>query len=97
MNALLLNISFGLKRFKQFRKHVPVDFKRGDKHAHRNPHAMPLQVKQQLLKVLPIQLRSKKEEIGRPSAKWKGNLSHPTADLPNTVCLSPSRLHFPAR
>jgi hypothetical protein len=42
MNALVLNISFGLKRFKQFRKHVPVDFKRGDKHAHRNPHAMPL-------------------------------------------------------
>lgn len=73
MNALVLNISFGLKRFKQFRKHVPVDFKRGDKHAHRNPHAMPLQFKQQLLKVPPTPRSRRRAATGRPSARWSGS------------------------
>jgi len=28
-----------------------LDFKRGGKHAHKNPHAMPLALKQELLNV----------------------------------------------
>ena len=47
MNSnLLTNISFGLKRhFKHFRKVLKrdaLDFKFGNKHTHKNPHAIPL-------------------------------------------------------
>jgi len=42
MNSLVLSLQFGVKRFKQYRKNLPITFKNGDKHAHRNPHAMPL-------------------------------------------------------
>jgi cell shape-determining protein MreC len=46
MNSLLFNIQYGVKRFKQFRKKLILDYKKGDKHAHTNPHALPLEVKQ---------------------------------------------------
>jgi hypothetical protein len=43
---LLTTISFGLKRgFKNFRKIIKrdaIDFKFGNKHTHKNPHALPL-------------------------------------------------------
>jgi hypothetical protein len=46
MNSLLINIQYGVKRFKQFRKKLILDYKFGDKHAHTNPHALPLELKQ---------------------------------------------------
>ena len=46
MNTLLLNIQYGVKRFRQFRKKLILDYKKGDKHDHRNPHALPLEQKQ---------------------------------------------------
>jgi hypothetical protein len=40
---LLTTITYGVKRgFKKFRKNLTLDFKFGNKHSHRNPHAMPL-------------------------------------------------------
>jgi hypothetical protein len=51
MNLLLTNIQFGLKRFKNFRKKLILDYKKGKKHAHKNPHAIPLILKQKLLNV----------------------------------------------
>jgi hypothetical protein len=46
MNSLLFNIQYGVKRFKQFRKKLILDYKKGDKHDHTNPHALPLELKQ---------------------------------------------------
>lgn len=52
---LLTTISFGLKRhFKKFRKHLrreALDFKFGNKHTHRNPHAIPFDLKRKLQNV----------------------------------------------
>ena len=42
MNMLINNITYGMKRFKKFRKKLVLDYKKGGKHAHRNPHAIPL-------------------------------------------------------
>ena len=42
MNSLLFNIQYGVKRFKSFRKKLILDYKKGDKHSHTNPHAIPL-------------------------------------------------------
>ncbi len=57
MNSnLLTTISFGLKRhFKKFRKQLrreALDFKFGNKHTHRNPHALPFDLKRKLQNVL---------------------------------------------
>ena len=53
---LLTNITFGLKRhFKRFRKTLrreALDFKFGDKHTHKNPHAIPLELKRKLVNVI---------------------------------------------
>lgn len=51
MNSLTTTITFGVKRFKQFRKKLVLDYKKGGKHAHKNPHAIPLVLKQKLLNV----------------------------------------------
>lgn len=56
MNSnLLTTVSFGLKRhFKKFRKTLrkeALDFKFGDKHTHKNPHAIPLELKRKLVNV----------------------------------------------
>lgn len=56
MNTLLTQIQFGLKRFKNFRKRLVLDYKWGNKHAHKNTHAIPLELKQELLKVHPSHL-----------------------------------------
>ena len=44
--GLLTTVSFGLKRFfKKFRKNLrrdALDYKFGNKHTHKNPHAIPL-------------------------------------------------------
>lgn len=52
---LLTTVSFGLKRhFKKFRKHLrreALDFKFGNKHTHRNPHAIPFDLKRKLQNV----------------------------------------------
>ena len=42
MNKLVTNIEFGLKRFKNFRKKLILDYKKGTRHDHANPHAIPL-------------------------------------------------------
>ena len=72
MNFLLTNIHFGVKRFRQFRKKLVLDYKKGDKHAHKNPHAIPLVEKQRLLKVsLPL-FSPTKEAIGELFEKCRG-------------------------
>lgn len=43
--------SFSRKLGKSFRKKLPLDYKKGDRHTHRNTHALPLEVKDKLMKV----------------------------------------------
>lgn len=62
MNSnLLTTISFGIKRhFKNFRKHLRrdvADYKFGNKHSHKNPHAIPLELKRKLVNVLQILIK----------------------------------------
>ena len=53
MNALTTKLTFGVRRFAQFRKKLILDFKKGGKHDHRNTHALPLELKAKLLNVCP--------------------------------------------
>lgn len=49
---LTLRLEASFAKFAQtFRKQLPLDYKKGNKHTHRNMHALPLQVKDSLLKV----------------------------------------------
>ena len=75
MNSLLTTtVAFGIKRFKQFRKKLVLDYKKGGKHAHKNPHAIPLVLKQKLLKVTHSLFSLKKAGIGRQFDRWKGKV-----------------------
>ena len=48
---LTLRIEACFVKFAQtFRKSLPIDYKKGNKHTHRNMHALPLKVKDDLLK-----------------------------------------------
>ncbi len=67
---LLTTITFGLKRqFKNFRKILKrqaLDYKFGNKHTHKNPHAIPLQLKRKLVNVMIIfKIRAKKGVTGK--------------------------------
>jgi hypothetical protein len=49
---LTLRIEACFAKFGQtFRKTLPLDYKKGNKHTHRNTHALPMLVKSDLLKV----------------------------------------------
>ena len=64
LGQFTLKLNFQYKRFKSFRKTLPLDYKKGDKHTHKNTHAMPLSLKHKLLKVILIlSPRQKKVEI----------------------------------
>lgn len=71
---LTLRISAFFASFGQtFRKTLTLDFKKGNKHTHRNPHALPMKVKDTLLKVFYIIIHSlRKVEIGKKSENIKG-------------------------
>lgn len=71
MNFLLTKLTFEFKRFKQFRKNLVLDYKKGGKHAHKNPHAIPLVLKQKLLNVHRSLLSLKKVGIGKQFDRWK--------------------------
>lgn len=52
---LTLRIQATFAKFGQsFRKTLPLDYKKGKKNTHRNPHALPLRVKDDLLKVIDM-------------------------------------------
>lgn len=53
MLTLKIQAFFGKKFAQTFRKTLALDFKKGNKHTHRNTHALPMNVKSTLLKVLP--------------------------------------------
>jgi hypothetical protein len=53
MLTLKIQAFFGKKGAQTFRKTLALDFKKGNKHTHRNTHALPMNVKSTLLKVLP--------------------------------------------
>ena len=72
MNNLVTSLNFGVKRFKQFRKHLVLDYKHGGKHDHRNPHAIPLPIKDRLLKVRNIGLSKPRAVTGGRSENSKG-------------------------
>lgn len=58
---LTLRIQAFFAKFAQtFRKKLPLDYKKGDRHTHRNPHALPLNVKDDLMKVLLIIIQTKR-------------------------------------
>lgn len=60
---LTLRIQAYFASFGQtFRKNLPLDYKKGNKHTHRNTHAIPLNVKDKLLKVI-INLSSRKKVV----------------------------------
>lgn len=71
MNSLLTKLTYGLKRFKQFRKKLVLDYKKGGKHAHKNPHAIPLVLKQKLLNVQRSLFSLKKVGIGKQFDRCK--------------------------
>lgn len=48
---LQLTAGFARQYGRTFRKKLVLDYKKGDKHTHRNTHAIPLEVKDALLKV----------------------------------------------
>lgn len=48
---LKLVAGFGRKFGRAFRKKLPLDYKKGDKHTHRNMHAIPMETKAALMKV----------------------------------------------
>jgi hypothetical protein len=50
IGQLTLKAEFGRKFAKTFRKTLPLDYKKGDKHIHKNTHAIPLEVKDRLMK-----------------------------------------------
>ena len=72
MNILANKITFGVKKFKQFRKSLVHDYKKGKPQDHKNPHAIPLELKQKLLKVNLETCSRPKEEIGKRSGNSKG-------------------------
>lgn len=48
---LKLVANFSRKFGQTFRKKLPLDYKKGDKHTHRNTHALPLKTKDALMNV----------------------------------------------
>lgn len=42
LKNLQLIVNFGAKRFKSFVKKLPLDYKKGGRKTHKNPHAIPL-------------------------------------------------------
>jgi hypothetical protein len=57
MNMITSRVQMYFASFGQtFRKKLVVDFKKGNKHTHRNTHAMPLHVKSSLLNVLTLSI-----------------------------------------
>lgn len=64
---LTLRIEAYFAKFAQtFRKTLPLDYKKGDRHTHRNPHALPLKVKHDLMNVYCFfYSRLKEVEIGK--------------------------------
>ena len=65
MNILVTRLEFGVKKFKAFRKRLVLDYKKGNKHDHKNPHAIPLEIKQKLLNVSHFLSSQRKEVTGR--------------------------------
>lgn len=49
-NLLLTHLHFGVRRYANFRKRLPMDFKTHPP-VQKNPHALPVKVKEKLLKV----------------------------------------------
>ena len=67
LGNLTLQFNFGVKRFQTFRKKLPLDYKKGDRHSHKNTHAMPLPIKDKLLKVVLLsRLRQRRVATTRP-------------------------------
>jgi len=72
---LTLRIQAFFASFGQtFRKGLVLDYKKGNKHTHRNTHAIPLKVKDRLLKVCVLKCSPKREAIGKELDKWKGRV-----------------------
>ena len=69
MNMLLTIVEYGVKRFKHFRKQLILDYKKGKRHQHTNPHAMPNELKQKLLNVPHQRCRSIRVVTGKRSDK----------------------------
>lgn len=97
MNTLLTQIQFGIKKFKNFRKRLVLDYKMGGKHDHTNPHAIPLKLKQKLINVHSTRISPKKAEIGKQSGSSKDRASLLSEGSPNMVLLPTSRLYLPER
>lgn len=52
MNLVLrLEAPFTIHFAQSFRKKLPFDYKKGDKHDHRNTHSIPMEIKGRLMKV----------------------------------------------
>ena len=64
--------AFSRKLGKSFRKKLPLDYKKGDRHTHRNTHALPLELKDKLMNVIVNDIHSKtKQETGKKSDNYK--------------------------
>ena len=80
--SLRLEASFTIHYAQSFRKKLPLDYKKGNKHDHKNTHAIPLLVKDRLLKVNSISIQSHKggnwkkiRELERNSLKPFGHFT----------------------
>lgn len=86
-----------MKRFKSFRKKLILDYKKGDKHSHTNPHALPLELKQSLVNVYSESLRQKRAEIGRRFDSYNAEASLPLVDSQSTVAIVEIRVYISTR
>ena len=97
---LLTTVSFGLKRhFKKFRKHLrreALDFKFGNKHTHRNPHAIPFDLKRKLQNVNILNNHSLvPHKIGLKFVNYKEKASNHSENSPKEVSNSiKKKFHF---
>ena len=72
--SLRIEATFTIHHSQSYRKKLPLDYKLGNKHSHKNPHAIPMRVKDHYLKVLTHLLSRKKEAIGRKLDSLKGRV-----------------------
>ena len=70
--SLRIEATFTMHHSQSYRKKQPLDYKLGNKHSHKNPHAIPLIIKDHYLNVLLDVCSRAKGEIGRKLDSWKG-------------------------
>ena len=72
--SLRIEASFTIHQAQSYRKKQPLDYKLGNKHSHKNPHAIPMRLKDHYLNVLLHVCSPIKGGTGRKLDSWKGRV-----------------------